>query len=827
MDDKYEDSLWGQIDILHQKSRRQHVSFNYFIDMLNKFKEACLDFSKNIQNILNKSHEIIEFHSTTMYDSAEKFVQIFTLFTKELKELQNNIKKQIVEPIFKTTNIMFNKENEFYSIYNDFRNKYNNSKVKLEKFYQNYINSMKLCENLIFNSKQMDLMIYAAENEKIKNLKNANNSIKNTKPVEEKYIAAIDKTNKDRENEIINQIRLLQFYQKLDTTFYEKVNMGIQLYLSFINKMTNSILSSSKILGESLEKVSIEKDINDYISKNKGQKKIQEGSKFIPYKPFSDPTIKKEEPNKLDIYFEVLKTLRNNFKDIRLDIDMEEEEKRKRLRYLCQKIFKIGNNISFSKEEKNQLLEFLEKQSFKKYFIVALTKQRTKGRFKRSESLVHDLSDLLLKILEIAEKEKDFESAKNCIILSQTYFYEEKIEDKKKTDNNDTIEPKKKYLYELIKSNKWLNSYEFWDGLVALNIEEEIEKNQEANKKQGIQDNEKTIQTRLSNICFSQLLTFSSNMMEFGMVRKDAEKIVVKYTEKYNITKELIDIINANIETKQQELDNKNKVNKNDEIKERNDINKENLESKNKNIEIDKKESLKNEEKNDEITGGVEKNQIYENILENINNENKEISENINEEIIENINEENKENKIEENKKNKNDEIFGNKDIGRNKNEEKVENNIIIENKDENNMENKEIIANKNDENMENIEIIYSKNRENKEILENIEEEKEENMKNEMKNYNNNLDENIEKLHNVNKDKENLNENKDQNINKEEENKNNEGNKEENNDIESGKIEDENHLEKLNKINDLKEENDIKKEDNKIEDLLEDGNFKH
>ena len=29
-----------------------------------------------IQSILNKTHEIIEYHSTSMYDSAEKFVQL-------------------------------------------------------------------------------------------------------------------------------------------------------------------------------------------------------------------------------------------------------------------------------------------------------------------------------------------------------------------------------------------------------------------------------------------------------------------------------------------------------------------------------------------------------------------------------------------------------------------------------------------------------------------------------------------------------------------------------------------------------------------------------
>ena len=139
---------------------------------------------------------------------------------------------------------------------------------------------------------------------------------------------------------------------------------------------------------------------------------------------------------------------------------------------MCERIFKFGNNVVFSPEEKNELLGFLDNRSFRNYFILVLTKQRTKGRFKRSESLVRDLSELLLKILEIAENEKDYESAKNCLILSQTYYYD-KNEDKKKKDNKNDKEIKV-YLFEFIKNHKWLKNLEFWNGLISQMIEREI-----------------------------------------------------------------------------------------------------------------------------------------------------------------------------------------------------------------------------------------------------------------------------------------------------------------------------------------------------------------
>ena len=556
MEEKYADTLWGQIEILHQKSRRQYTSFNYFIDMLNKFHGACQSFTKSIQSIFSKRCEIIEFHSTTMYDATDKFVALFESFLNEFKDAQNTIKKQILDQIYKPTNELFSNEVKFYDYYNSLLKKYNNSKAKMEKSYKNYINNMKSCENSILNYHQINCMIYAGKEEKEKNLKNANNSIKSTKQVEEKYISSIEQVNKDRDEEINYQASILKYYQKVDIVFYKKIKLGIEVFLSLAKKMCNSILASSTKLEESFLKISIENDIKDYVNKNKGEKKLRESSKFIAYIPFSDPTKKNEETKKLDISYEVINALKKNFKEIRPDIDMEEEKKRKRLRYLCEKIFKIGSNVSFSSEEKNELLEFLEIPSFKRYFIIALTKQRTKGRFKRSKSLVMDLSELLLKILDIAEKEQDYESAKNCIILSQTYFYEENSDNKKTKDNNakNEPEPEKKYLFNLIKDNKWLKSFEFWDGLVSTNIENEIKKNEENSARQGIEDNEKTKQNRLSNICFSQLLTFCSNMIEFGIDKAESDKIAAIYGEKYQVSKEFIDTIYANNEAKQKEI---------------------------------------------------------------------------------------------------------------------------------------------------------------------------------------------------------------------------------------------------------------------------------
>ena len=745
MNEKYEEKLWGQVDILHLKAKRQQISFNYLMDMLNKFQESCSDFSKNIQSILTKTHEIIEYHSTSMHDSAEKFVQLYETFPKEFKEIQNSIKTQILDPILKPTNEEFNKEKEYYNNYSKFRSQYNSSKISMEKCQKNYENNMKLCENSVFNSKHMNALLYVKEDEKIKNTKNANNSIKSTKTFEEKYLTSLENVNKARENEINKQTALLKFYQKLDINFYEKVKLSIGLYLAIINKMCQTILKSAELLGKSYEQISVEKDINDFISKNKVEKKVQEISKFIPYMPFSDPTNKKEDSNKLDIYFEVIKALKKNFKDIRLDINMEEETKRKRLRYLSEKIFKFGNNVVFTPEEKNELMGYLENESFRNYFIVVLTKQRTKGRFKRAESLVRDLSDLLLKILEISENIKDYDTAKNCIILSQTYYFEEKIENKKKKDNkNDT--GKKIYLLELIKNNKWLKNVEFWTGLISLMIEKEIKKNEESNNNQGIEDNEKIKKSRLSNICFSQLLTFSTNMLDFGMDKKDINTIVEDFSKKYEISKELKDTIYGSLEIKQQELaqaTNKGVKDKDQDLKKEGDKVKE--KEKNKDKEINKNDEKKEEsininKENDKNIEKIEdKDKIQEN-NENIENiEKKEEIKKINvENKVDKENNEEKEN-LEQKQNEENKEIMNIKEQ-ENKNEinQTIEDSELKKVEEKQNDEKKNVESNNNiiteEQNNEINEEKVEINRDNKMTKEAEEnDKKEEELKNEIK----------------------------------------------------------------------------------------------
>ena len=83
-------------------------------------------------------------------------------------------------------------------------------------------------------------------------------------------------------------------------------------------------------------------------------------------------------------------------------------------------------NSKFTKKEKDKLFSLLKSKQNRMLFIVILSNQRTKGNYQQSWKLINDLGDILSFILNLSQKEKNYEIAKHCIIISQTFYSERK-----------------------------------------------------------------------------------------------------------------------------------------------------------------------------------------------------------------------------------------------------------------------------------------------------------------------------------------------------------------------------------------------------------------
>ena len=544
---KYEDELWGKTEFLHERYRKKHLYVSNFIEIINKFQNACLNFSKSLILITNKNYQLLENKNNSIYNTIENILSFIDLQCKEYNELYNNIKSHIFEPTTKLLEELNHKEKELYTLYLKSRTQYQNCRSSLDKAQKDYENSIKICEKAIFNAKTMETNPLATDEEKDRNMNKANTFISSSKTLEDKYFNSIEEANKMRTNEYNKQKELLIFYQKTDNDNYNQIKGMVGIFLVFIKKMYKSIFSSIDLISDNYQNIDIVKDLNTFMQNNKSESKPDDPITFVPYCPeasLETTSISgdQKENEKLQINYEVISTLRKSFRNICEGLDMEEETKKHRLRLLTLKIFKIGPNVTFSQNEKDELISYLKIPEYRTYFIIHLSKQRTKGRFQRGEKLLNDLAEILDIILSISEKEKNYEEAKNCIILSQTFYTEIFLNKKRKKEKY------KRYLFDYIVDNKWLSSTPFWEGIIDFMIQKEIEKNELIIKEENSKETLEERRLRISNIGFSQLLSYTNNMLEFNIKKDIIKNLVDLFVKKYDIEKNMADIIYDNIE---------------------------------------------------------------------------------------------------------------------------------------------------------------------------------------------------------------------------------------------------------------------------------------
>ena len=117
------------------------------------------------------------------------------------------------------------------------------------------------------------------------------------------------------------------------------------------------------------------------------------------------------------------------------------------------------------------------------------------------------------------------ENIKNCVILSQTYYY-------LKEDDN------KVFAFEFIKDNKIFKNTRLWRNFIDDSLSKEFQRFEDLFPDSDItfKNNEKIpkkTKEKLNEIVFAQLLTYISNIKDFGIDERVLLKILDEFTEKY------------------------------------------------------------------------------------------------------------------------------------------------------------------------------------------------------------------------------------------------------------------------------------------------------
>lgn len=469
------------------------------------FKLVMDGIESQIENykILMKDKEIL----------LDKFQLMFNEAKNDLIKKYNDVDKlkdSFMDNMEKTEDTIYKYLKKNFSISNDqMRNTISNTK-KLEKDYLTLITSTKFYED------NFDTL-YMSSNENIKKL--------------------ASETSSQMSDIVINFIILLKNNNKMQSS-------EIDLYLPGLTNLNEvgtieKIIESSYKNNNKLEPVKPEKyKLKIFKSNDKNEDILYSNPILNLEDGFEQISLIKDEN-----IFSTFKTMKENFELIEDNkMNLKTEEEKMKVQQLTDKILSIENeicnkDINLPKEEDiEKLNSLLDIHHNRVIFLQRLSEYRIKGKFELTQKTFDILSRLFNTIVNTIERDKDFHSIKNVIILSQTYYI------KSDDDKNG-----KKYLQKIIHDNKIFKSKKLWDELLDYVINKEIFRTLSYENKNGstIKENRKEYEDKMSNIAFSQIIPYTDNMIEFGMDKKTIEEVIFPKMTIYKMSNELINSIKS------------------------------------------------------------------------------------------------------------------------------------------------------------------------------------------------------------------------------------------------------------------------------------------
>ena len=438
----------------------------------------------------------------------------------------NNVEQdnRLVEEIIKNFSEhikTFNKEKELYNEFKKLNKELQDEKEKLQKFRDIYHKTGKEAEKKIkkFVENNYQNLSNLSE-EAIKELDNitipaskAFNSYQNT----------VDNVNQliDRFND--NQTIMFERLPELgneDGVFFFRL---IKYYMQTLEEGERYLHINKKQLNES-KTVEQDSKLKELIEKNEDNKRDEKPISLVQYQSSLDFN-KCKNKEEFDLFAKSVEMINKHISnEIFPNYKYELELKNYQEGQLLKELF---DEKKLDEEKAQKFLESLKDESVHRAIYIVLSQLRTNSRFQRSRPLIELFGKAFEILLQSAEKNKLYENAKNCIILSQTYFY------------NDEENKRKIYVFEYIKNNKWLSNPKFWRGFIDYMMKKEFERFEKTfpetnfNVEQNINLTQR-VKNKLNEVVFSQLLPFVSNMVDFGIDKRIVLKIADDFTKKYN-----------------------------------------------------------------------------------------------------------------------------------------------------------------------------------------------------------------------------------------------------------------------------------------------------
>ena len=528
-------------DFIKYISKYKTITNDYIKNLIQFHDKFSLKLVKNNNQINTEKSEKIAINTDHIYKitgSVPKIVknQIINLqdLIKGIETTVSNFENIIKEKNILETNIL----GPFEEAKEDLRMKYSATDDKKEEF----INNLGKTEDVVNK-------FYIKNKDNVDLPEIIKNSIKNTKQIEQEYKKLIRSAKNFEDN----------FFGIYNSSIYnmkklvcETFNIMKDTITDFIIILKNSLkMQLSEIdvflpeLSELNESENLEKIIDNAFNKNKKLEPVKPIKYKLKISNFnSNPNLNNDNIINLEDGFEemtiinnssiipTIKTMKENFDLIEdPEINIEVEEEKIKCKNLSEKILKINNEANST--DIFNLNKLLNVHHNRVIFLEKLNEYRTKGNFEVSKNLFGILTMLFSTILNTIERDDDIFSAKNVIILSQTYYV--------------ITEKGKKYLQKEIQHHKLFKNQKFWDELLEFSINKEIYHSNTVGVKNGslLNENKKEVDERYCNIVFAQILPIAHNMVEFEVDKKIIEETIFSKIDLYKINPEHLESIKA------------------------------------------------------------------------------------------------------------------------------------------------------------------------------------------------------------------------------------------------------------------------------------------
>ena len=523
--DKY---LWNRYEPLHERLIKKIAYLSKVLDNFNDIFNVKKNYYKTLKPLIKDGIQPCK--------EEENFQNVLSI-VKSTSEKYNEFEEEMYTEIISNIKDLIEKMKKEKAYYDDYLKSlafYKEEKRKMEKSKNDYHNHAKIAENATLYFKEL-VIKKKLNNDALINqqIEITENESKNKLTVMSKvcgiYVTNLEAVNVLRTKLNTKQAKLLKRYEELerdDKNLYSKIMTIIHKYQKKILNFTND--SSDKTEGI-IKNINIDRDIRALVESLRSRDKPEKEIPYIHY-PTDLDFDKCNDTKDYKVVNEVIKTMKKYSDKLFMGYDEQLEEKKNKMRELVHKYF--DNNKTTDLGDKKNLIEYIKDERTHELFLIILSKLRTNNRFCREKPLIELLSNILMMILDQAQKTNNFSAAKNCIILSQTFYY------------NDENEPSKKvYIIEYIKKHPWLQSVDFWKDFILTMILREFEKLENMNTEEkiniskGINISEK-VKNKIGEVLFSQLLPYIGNMNEFGVDKKYIIKLLEDINNRFNYMEE-------------------------------------------------------------------------------------------------------------------------------------------------------------------------------------------------------------------------------------------------------------------------------------------------